>query len=149
MLCWFGLLFINPLGNTVIRKLSVTETAYGTGLTECWGGGRSDMLCSGSGAVVVFDDTNITDQLVKVGNDYMASLSFNESTFYNNSNWMPIRSISHVRDALIAAYKTERIPMTGGLSLAILYMGQRSYLVDVYICDTSTFGTKGIFPIYL
>ena len=63
----FGLLFINPLGNTVIRELSVTETAYGTGLTECWGGGRSDMLCSGSGAVVVFDDTNITDQLVKVG----------------------------------------------------------------------------------
>ena len=31
----FGLLFINPLGYAVIRELLVTDTAYGTGLTEC------------------------------------------------------------------------------------------------------------------
>ena len=143
----FGLLFINPLGNAVFRQLSVTGTTS-LGLTECpsnYVGERSDAFCSGSGVVVVFYDTYITGQLVEVRDNYTTSLLIHDCSFVNNSNWMPLISVQELHNALLVAYDTERILMTGGLSLAV-YMGQRDYFVDVKISDTSSLSNTGNIP---
>ena len=144
----FGFFFLNPLGNTVIKHSSFKGTTYGLGLTECrdsWHGEKSDMSCSGSGLVAVFDDTDITDQLVEYSDNYVTSFSINDCTIVNNSNWMPVGSVNKLRDTLFVGYKTERILMTGGLSLA-LYTRQRDYFVNVKISDTRILSNVGNIP---
>ena len=61
----FAMLFINPLGQTVIGNVSVTGTSS-QGLRECAQSlQRRDMLCSGSGFVFIFSDTDITKETGK------------------------------------------------------------------------------------
>ena len=147
----FGLLFINPMRNAVIRGLSVTETTS-LGLSRC---GlyvpRRDMLCAGSGVVVIFYDTDITEELVKISDNYKVSLSINNCTFVNNTNWIYYKYVFQLQNIFIVAYNTERLIMTGGLSLAV-YTGQRSYFADVKISDTSIISNTGditsIFVVY-
>ena len=135
----FGLLFINPLGYTVIRKVSVSETTSQR-LSNCTKPlERNDTLCGGSGVVVIFSDTNITEQLVE--NDKVF-LSIMNCSFVNNTNLMPANSVLELLNIIIVAYDTQPILMTGGLSF-VVYTGQRGYFVDVDISDTSVLSNTG------
>ena len=61
----FAMLFINSLGQTMISNASVTGTST-QGLSQCTQPlERKDMLCSGSGFVFIFNDTDITEKLGK------------------------------------------------------------------------------------
>lgn len=138
----FGLLFINPLEKTIIDKVLVAGTTSKT-LRNCTEPlVRSDMLCGGSGVAVVFSDTNITEHLVEASENYTTSLSITNSFFVNNTNWVPTRLFLDLYNIIVEAYDTERILMTGGISL-IVYIGQKSYFVDVRISDTSILSNIG------
>ena len=64
----FAMLFINLLGQTVISDASVTGTSS-QGLSQCTQPlERRDMLCSGSGFVIIFNDTDITEELGRESN---------------------------------------------------------------------------------
>ena len=139
----FSLLFINPQRKTVIRGVSVSGT-NSLGLTGCTHPlplVRSDMLCAGSGVVIVYSDT-ITEDLVS---NSKASLYILNCSFFNNTNWIPAASLLELLNSLIVAYDTERFLMTGGLSF-VVYMGQRGYFVDVNISDTRIFSNAGNVP---
>ena len=138
----FGVLFINPLGHTVTRNVSVTDTTSKI-LTECTQPTkRSDMLCSGSGIVFIFNDTDITQDLVTAQENYTASVSIQNCSIVNNTNFMPTSFLVDVLEIVGEGFATERILLTGGFSLAI-YTGQRSYFVDVSVTDTEIISNSG------
>ena len=137
----FGFLFINPLGETVIKAVSVTGT---NNLTNCRE--KSYRRCpAGSGIVVVFTDTNITEELAKVGHNYTTSLFITNCFFVNNTNMISSNTVLELNRLINVAYKTERILMTGGLSLAV-YTGQKSFLVEIKISRTSILYNEGNVP---
>ena len=139
----FGMLFINTLGNATIEEVSVTGTTS-QDLRECTQPlKRSDMHCSGSGVVVVFSDSQITDNLMEANENYTtSSFIITNSYFVNNTNWIPADAFLELYDIFDEAYTTERILMTGALSLAV-YIGQRGYFVDVKIINTSILSNTG------
>ena len=132
----FAFFLINPQGKTSIEEFSVLATTS-LGLLECKEAlKRSDMMCSGSGLVVIFSDTNITEQVVDVTDNYKAFLSITKCSFNNNTNWIPVNRLIQLFTSLRVAFETRRILMTGGLSI-VVYTGQKGYLVDVKVSDTS------------
>ena len=100
------------------------------------------MLCSGSGLVVIFSDTNITKQVVDVTGNFNVFLSITNCSFINNTNWIPVNRLLKLFSSLSIAFETERIIMTGGLSIGV-YTGQRGYFVDVEVSDTSIVSNTG------
>ena len=115
------MLFVNPLGKTVTKEVSITGTTT-QGLSECTQPlERRDMLCAGSGVVFVFNDTNITDKLVKTNYHYTASLLLTGCSFFNNTNLVPINLLLELVN--IFHVGTQRILLIGGFSIA-LGMGQ-------------------------
>ena len=138
----FGTLFINPLTRTLVRNVSVTGTTS-QGISECIEPSkRSDMLCSGSGVVFIFNDTDITEKLVKHGKNYIVSLSIVKCSFFNNSNFIPTSPLLDLLHTVTAGYSTQRILLTGGFSIAV-YMGQRNYLVSTKVINTSIISNTG------
>ena len=138
----FAVLLINPLGNTVIEGLSVTGTTS-LALPECTQPlGRSDMLCSGSGLVVIFSDTNITEHVVNITGNNHTFLFIRNCSFINNTNWIPIKPALETFNIFRVAFDTKPILTVGGLSF-VLYTGQRSYFVDVKVSDTSILSNTG------
>ena len=133
----FGYLFINPLGKTVINRVSVTRTNRQFTRRECM-----DMLCSGSGVVVVFNDTNITQQLVKSTNNYTTAFVVMNCLFANNNNDIPANTIREINRLIHVAYNTQRIPLTGGLSIAV-YTSQRSFFAEIKVSDTGILSNRG------
>ena len=82
----FAALLINPWGRTAIGEFSVLATTS-LSLLECKQAlERSDMMCSGSGLVVLFSDTNITEQVVDVSGNYKAFLSITNCSFINEKH---------------------------------------------------------------
>ena len=135
----FGFLFINPLGETVIKAVSVTGT---NNPANCRG--KSYRRCpAGSGIVFIYTDTSITEELAKVGHNYTTSLFITNCFFVNNTNMISSNTVlAELNRLIIVAYKTERILMTGGLSLAV-YTGQKSFLVGIKISHTSILYNEG------
>ena len=81
----FAMLFINPLGQTEISNTLLTSTNCPS-ISECAQPlERRDMLCSGSGFVFIFNDTDITEELGKVRN-YTVFLTIINCYFFNNTN---------------------------------------------------------------
>ena len=95
------------------------------------------MICTvegGSGVVVLFNDTPITEDVVEANEYHTTYFVIMNSSFVNNTNWVPANPYLELYNILVEAYDTEPILMTGGLSLAI-YTGQRGYFVDVKVID--------------
>ena len=138
----FGVLLINPLGQTAIKEVSVINT-NSRGLSDCTHPlGRNDMLCSGSGIVVLYNDTDITDELVSSTGNYTVSLSILDCSFVNNTNFMPTSLVLNLLTVVGVGFSTERILLTGGFSLAI-YIGQRDYFAIVNIANTKIVANTG------
>ena len=139
----FGMLFINPLWHTTIQNLSVsgTNSQSLSGCTHLLE--RSDMLCSGSGVVFIFSDTDITQRLVEYGNNCAAAfLSIVTCSFFNNTNMLPTDPLLDLLHTVTGGYSTQRILLTGGFSIAV-YMGQRSYIVNTTIINTTIISNTG------
>ena len=137
----FAMLFINPLGKTLISNASVTGTSS-QGLSECTQPlERRDMLCSGSGFVIIFNDTDITEELRKGGN-YTVFLKILNCYFFNNTNMVPTHFVDEIIRALAGGYVTSVFPMNGGFSIA-LAMAQNGYFVDAKFINTVIFSNAG------
>ena len=138
----FAVLFINPLGETVISNVSVTGT-NNPGISECTEPlERRDMLCSGSGVVFIFNDTDITQNMVKLRNHYAVSLSLINCTFFNNTNLLPTYPLLDLLHAVTSGYSTQPLLLTGGFSLAV-YIGQRNFFVDAKLTNTNFLSNTG------
>ena len=137
-----GMLFINPLGKTVIGEVSVTGT-NSQGLSECriQHLERRDMLCSGSGTVFTFTDTDITDTLVNTMGNYTSYLLLTGCSFFNNTNSIPVSTLLQ-QSRRVNVGLTTHILLTGGFSIA-LYIGQKNFHVDVKITDTKVVSNTG------
>ena len=130
----FPMLCINPLGKTVISNVSVTATSS-QGLRECVQPlQRRDLLCSGSGFVLIFSDTDITKESVK-GGSYRALLIIINCYFFNNTNMVPNHVVEEGVRVLTAGFVNEHLPISGGFSIAFT-MAQKSYFVDVKFIGT-------------
>ena len=137
----FAMLFINPLGQTLISDASVTGTSS-QGLSQCTQPlERRDMLCSGSGFVIIFNDTDITEELGR-GRNYTVFMTLMNCYFFNNTNMIPTHVLEEILRVLAAGSVTERIPMNGGFSIA-LAMAQKGYFVDVKFINTVIFSNTG------
>ena len=138
----FGMLFINPLWHTTIQNLSVsgTNSKSLSGCTHLLK--RSDMLCSGSGVVFIFSDTDITQRLVEYDNYAAAFLSIVTCSFFNNTNMLPTDPLLDLLHTVTGGYLTKPILLTGGFSLAV-YMGQRNYFVNATIINTTIISNTG------
>ena len=137
----FAMLFINPSGQTMISNASITGT-NSQGLSQCTQPlERRDMLCSGSGFVFIFNDTDITEELVK-GDNHTVFLTLMNCYFFNNTNMISTHVLEESLRVLAAGSVTERIPMSGGFSIA-LAMAQKGYFVDVKFINTVIFSNTG------
>ena len=130
----YAVLFINPLGQTVISNASVTGTSS-QGLSQCTQPlERRDMLCSGSGFVFIFNDTDITEEVGK-GNNHTVFLTLINCYFFNNTNMIPTYFVEEIVRVLADGFATKRFQMIGGFSI-VLAMAQKGYFVDVKFINT-------------
>ena len=137
----FAMFFINPLGQTEISNVSVTGTSS-QGLSECTQPlERRDTLCSGSGFVYIFDDTDISEELGKGGNNTVF-LTITNCSFFNNTNMVPTYFVQQIMKILSTGLETKPFPMTGGFSIAFT-MAQKSYFVDAKFINTTIFSNTG------
>ena len=137
----FAVLFINPLGQTLISNVSVTGTSSQS-LSDCKQPlERKDLLCSGSGFVFIFNDTDITEELGKVRN-YAVFLTIINCYLFNNTNMVPSDFVEEIARTLTAGYATKGLPMNGGFSIA-LAMAQKSYFVYSKFINTVIFSNTG------
>ena len=138
----FGVLVINPL----VALLASGVTVIGTNnqsLNECEQRSlRSDMLCSGSGIVIIFSDTNITEDQVNAEDNYTVNVSIKNCSIVNNTNLIPTRFLLDFLSILSKGITSQRILLTGGVSLGI-YIGQQNYFVDISITDTEIISNYG------
>ena len=138
----FGILFINSLGETIAREVSVTNSNSQVSDECSQPQRRSDMLCSGNGLVFIFSDTDITNELTTLADNYTASLLITNSSFANNINFIPPPRLVELWNIIAAALAADRILLTGGLSVAI-YTGQRNYSVNIQVTNTSIASNRG------
>ena len=96
------------------------------------------MLCSGSGVVFIFSDTDITERMDKRGN-FTVSLSISGCSFLNNTNLIPILIQANT---FSFGFATQRISLTGGCSIAV-YIGQRGFFVDTKVTNTVILTSTG------
>ena len=138
----FGVLVINPLVGLLASGVTVIGT-NNQSLNECEQSSlRSDMLCSGSGIVIIFSDTNITEDQVNAEDNYTVNVSIKNCSIVNNTNLIPIRFLLDLLSILGEGLTSQRILLTGGVSLGI-YIGQRNYFVDISITDTEIISNYG------
>ena len=137
----FAMLFINPLGQTMISNASVTGTSS-QGLSQCTQPlERRDMLCSGSGFVFIFNDTDITEELGK-GDNHTVFVTLINCYFFNNTNMVPTYVFEEIWRVLTAGFATKRLQMIGGFSV-FLAMAQKGYFVDAKFVNTEIFSNTG------
>ena len=137
----FAMLFINPLGQIVISNVSVTGTSS-QGLSQCTQPlERRDMLCSGSGFVFIFNDTDITEKVAGRGNN-TASLILINCYFFNNTNMVPTHFVGEVFGVLAAGSTAKRIPLNGGFSI-FFAMAQKGYFVKTKFINSTIFSNTG------
>ena len=138
----FAMLFINPLGQTLISNASVTGTSS-QGLSECTQPlERKDMLCSGSGFVFIFNDTDITERITGRGRDYTVFLTLINCYFFNNTNMVPTHFLGEIFGVLAAGSTAKRLPMNGGFSI-FLAMAQKGYFVYAKFINSTIFSNTG------
>ena len=137
----FAMLFINPLGQTFINNASVTGTSS-QGLSECTEPlERRDMLCSGSGFVIIFNDTDITEKVIGRGNN-TAFLTLINCYFFNNTNMVPTHFVGELFGVLAAGSTAKRVPLNGGFSI-FLAMAQKGYFVKTKFINSTIFSNTG------
>ena len=138
-----GMIFINPLGSTLIENVSVADTNSSLGISECTYPleARSDMLCAGSGFVFIFDDTGISDRLVKGGN-YTAYLNIINCSFVNNTNILPDHILDGLLNTLAAGLTTQQFAAGGGIGIGVA-MGQKQYFVNVQVTNSTLLSNTG------
>ena len=137
----FAMLFINPLGQTMISNASVTGTSS-QGLSQCTQPlERRDMLCSGSGFVFIFNDTNITEELVK-GDNHTVFLILTNCYFFNNTNMVPTYFVEERVRVVADGFVTKRLQLNGGFSI-FLAMAQKGYFVDSKFINTVILSNRG------
>ena len=137
----FAMLFINPLGQTEISNTLLTGT-NSPSISECAQPlERRDMLCSGSGFVFIFNDTDITEELGR-GRNFTVFLTIINCYFFNNTNMVPTYFVEEIVRTLSAGYATKGLPMNGGFSIA-LAMAQKSYFVYSKFINTVIFSNTG------
>ena len=137
----FTMLFIYPLGQTEISNTLLTST-NSPSISECAQPlERRDMLCSGSGFVFIFNDTDITEELGKVRN-YTVFLTIINCYFFNNTNMVSTYFVEEIVRTLTAGYATKGLPMNGRFSIA-LAMAQKIYFVDSKFINTVIFSNTG------
>ena len=136
----FGMIFINPLGSTLIENVSVACTNSSLGISECTYSleKRNDMLCAGSGVVFIFNDT---DRVVKDGN-YTAYLNIINCSFFNNTNMVPVDILDDTLNTLAFGLATKQFILVGGITIAVV-MGQKNYFVNLRVANTALFSNTG------
>ena len=138
----FAMLFINPLGQALISNASVTGTSS-QGLSECTQPlERRDMLCSGSGFVFIFNDTDITEKVTGRGRNYTVFLTLINCYFFNNTNMVPTHFLGELFGVLVAGFDTKRLPMNVGFSI-FLAMAQKRYFVYAKFINSTIFSNTG------
>ena len=136
----FGMIFINPLGSTLIENVSVAGTNSSLGISECTYSldKRNDMLCAGSGVVFIFNDTN---EVVKDGN-YTAYLNIINCSFFNNTNMVPVNILDDSLNTLAFSLASKKFILVGGITIAVI-MGQKSYFVNFRVANTALLSNTG------
>ena len=125
----------------MINNASVTGTSS-QGLSRCTQPlERRDMLCSGSGFVIIFNDTDITEELGK-GYNNTVFLTLLNCYFFNNTNMVPTYVFEEILRVLTAGFATKRLQMIGGFSV-FLAMAQKGYFVDAKFVNTVIFLNTG------
>ena len=99
------------------------------------------MLCSGSGFVFIFNDSDITEELGR-GSNYTVFLKILNCYFFNNTNMVPTHFVDEIVRALTGGYVTSGIPVNVGFSIA-LAMAQNGYFIDAKFINTVIFSNAG------
>ena len=132
----FGLVNINPLGNAVMKNVSVTDTNNTAHQLCSEGIPPTDFSCSGSGALFVYADTNITQSLTAAKpNNYLASLNLIQCSLVNNHNEIPFVYLQRYLSLVTSTLVTEPFLLTGGGGLGIS-LGKMDYFVNVLITES-------------
>ena len=126
----FGVLAINPMQKTVARHVLIKSTNSLGPADSCT---FTDMYCSGSGAVFLYADTNITHSRIEPGQTF--SLDVVNCSFTNNTNTLPSSLLANL-DTLATAIQTRPLFLSGGSGLAV-YLGQLEYHVNVRIINST------------
>ena len=150
----FALLAVNPLGDVMMRNVSISDTDN-MAHPNCSGRFPSlDMSCSGSGAVFIFADTDTTHSLLNQSesNRSLITLSIVGCSFNGNKNFIPPHFFDSIFYLAQIALNTQPflLPGAGGLALIV---GQLEYFVDILVADcivqnnTADFGA--LFIVYI
>ena len=127
----FGVLAINPMQKTVARNVLIKSTNSLGPADSC---NFTDMYCSGSGAVFLYADTDITHSRIEPGQTF--SLDVINCSFTNNTNILPPYLLLELINTLVTAIQTQPILLSGGSGLAV-YLGQLEYHVNVRIINST------------
>ena len=127
----FGVLAINPMQKTVARNVLIKSTNSLGPADSC---NFTDMYCSGSGAVFLYADTDITHSRIEPGQTF--SLDVINCSFTNNTNTLPPSLLLELINTLVTAIQTQPIFLSGGSGLAV-YLGQLEYHVNVRIINST------------
>ena len=142
----FGMLIIVSMGQMLAQDVVVMNTNNGKLIYCTQPLYHPDLSCSGSGIVIIYDDTDITRSLIRDDSNYLnTSLHINGCSFINNTNHIPVIRFSQLLNIIGVGFETQPILVTGSSGLAV-YIGQREYFVDVSITNTtviSNYGTIG------
>ena len=125
----FGVLAINPMQKTVARNVLIKSTNSLGPADSC---DFTDLYCSGSGAVFLYADTDITRSLIEPRQTF--SLDVVNCSFTNNTNTLPSSLQAELFDTL--GSQTQPVLLTGACGLAV-YLGQLDYHVDVRITNST------------
>ena len=127
----YGILGVTLVGDTLLLNVSLLNSNHQT-LADCTDQtNRPDLLCAGCGAVFVYDDTNHPN----LQDETTSSLHIIDSSFINNSNWLPTVRLFEVLTVLGLGFTTQPILLTGSTGVAV-YLGQMGYFVDVKIINS-------------
>ena len=132
----FGLININPLGNTVMNNVSVTDTNNRAHQLCSESIPSSDFSCSGSGSLFIYTDTDITQSLTaEQPNNYLASLSLIRCSLVNNTNEIPFIYLQNYLSLVTSTFGTKSFLLTGGGGLS-MFIQQLDYFVNVLITES-------------
>ena len=129
----FGVLAINPMQKTVARNVIIKSTNSLGPADSC---NFTDLYCSGSGAVFLYADTDITHSRIEPGQLQTFSLDVINCSFTNNTNILPVSLLVELHDTLGSPIQTQPILLTGASGLAV-YVGQLEYHIDVRIINST------------
>ena len=127
----FGIVTVNLLGMTELNQVIISNTDNFRHPSCSLLINRDDLLCSGSGAVFVFSDDDITD--VEKEN---ATLTIANSTFERNANLIPLSRFIPLYVSIRSARKSEPFLLVSGSGIGF-FLGQTNYHLVVTVSNTS------------